>query len=220
MPEQRPLDLNELARRIENLVRVGTVAEVDLVGTRCRVRSGALHTQYLPFFARRAGDVRHWSPVSTGEQCIVFAPGGDLAAGMVLVGLYSDTIAAPEDSATAESTTYPDGAVVRYDHAAHALTAVLPGGGTADITAPASVKVHSQAITLDAPQTTTTGRLTVLGLLTYAAGMNGTGVGVGAAAVINGSVQTTGDVVAGGISLQGHKHDGVQTGSGSTGGPQ
>lgn len=220
MPQQPPLDNNELARRIENLVRAGTVAEVDTAGPRCRVRSGALHTDWLPFFVRRAGDVRHWSPVSTGEQCIVLSPGGDLAAGMVLVGLYSDSIAAAESSADVESTTYPDGAVVSYDHTAHALTAVLPGGGSAEITAPASVIVHSDAITLDAPQTTTTGALTVEGLLTYAAGMVGTGTGAGAAAIINGSIETTGDVVAGGISLISHPHGGVQRGGGLTDPPQ
>ncbi|GAA3686721.1 MULTISPECIES: Gp138 family membrane-puncturing spike protein [Acetobacter] len=37
---------------------------------------------------------------------------------------------------------------------------------------------------------------------------------------VAGSVTATGDVKAGSISLEGHKHSGVQTGSGNTGGPE
>nr|DAI60715.1 MAG TPA: baseplate protein [Caudoviricetes sp.] len=37
---------------------------------------------------------------------------------------------------------------------------------------------------------------------------------------VNGSIKTTGDVVAGSISLQGHVHNGVETGGGTTGKPQ
>lgn len=37
---------------------------------------------------------------------------------------------------------------------------------------------------------------------------------------INGSVSATGDIKAGGISLKSHKHGGVDTGGGSTSGPQ
>ena len=61
-----------------------------------------------------------------------------------------------------------------------------------------------------------------LTLATYLGGMVGRGVAQGAqgAAQIEGDVRTTGDVVAGGISLQGHTHGGVQRGGDSTGAPQ
>ena len=47
--------------------------------------------------------------------------------------------------------------------------------------------------------------LTVNGLLTYTAGMAGSGGG-GAAAQISGSLKATGDISAGAISLQNHTH--------------
>ena len=199
------------------MVRAGTVAAVDHASPRCRVTSGGLTTDWLPWFAQRAGNIRTWSPPSVGEQCVVLSPGGDTAAGFVLVGLYSTAQAAPEATGDAQSTTYPDGAVIRYDHAAHALSATLPDGGTADITAPAGVTVHSDAITLDAPQTTTTGALTVQGLLIFQAGMAGSG-GSGATAVITGGITASEDVTAGGISLMGHTHPGDS--GGTTGAPQ
>lgn len=216
MPENA--STSDLIRRIESLIRVGTIAEVAYNPLRCRVTSGKLTTDWLPCFTSRAGNIRTWSPPSVGEQCIVVSPGGDMAAGLVLVGLNSTAYPAPEDSPDTESINYPDGAVIRYDHAAHALTATLPAGGTADITAPAGVTVHSDAITLDAQQTTVTGALTVQGLLTYEAGMAGSGSAGGASAVITGGIQTTEDVVAGSISLMSHTHPGDS--GGTTGAPQ
>ena len=67
--------------------------------------------------------------------------------------LYSQEFDAPESSDTIHTTHYPDGAVVQYDHAAHALTANLPGG-TAAITA--------DNVTSDAPSTICTGNLSVM----------------------------------------------------------
>jgi phage baseplate assembly protein V len=227
----------ELIRLIESLVRAGTVAQVDYNTARCRVKSGGLDTDWLPWISLRAGDVRRWSPPFAGEQCVVLSPGGNMASAFVLVGVFSDTMPANGDSADVERTTYPDGAVVEYDHAAHALKATLPGGGTADITVPDSVtvhcktadvtaresaKVHSQEITLDAPKTIATGELIVQGLLTYTAGMAGSGAGPGGKtaqidgdmAFVNGHGLTTdgGDIVAGGISLQKHLTSGVVKG--------
>lgn len=142
---------------------------------------------------------------------MVFSPGGNTAAALALVGIFSAGVPANGNSADVERTTYPDGAVIEYDHAAHALNATLPAGGTAEITAPVSVTVHSDAITLDAPKTTVTGELTVHGLLTWVAGMLGSGAsGAGAEAVITGTIRTSEDVIAGSISLGHHDHvDGV-----------
>lgn len=234
----------ELQRLIENLVRAGTISAVDLAANKCRVKSGGLETNWLKWFARRAGDVRHWSPPFVGEQCMVLSPGGDMAAGFVLVGIFSDEVPANGDSADVERTTYPDGAVFEYDHAASALKVTLPDGGTADITVPDSItvqcktadvtasesaKVHSQEITLDAPKNIVTGELLVLGLFTYSAGMAGSGTGPsgktaeidGDMAFKNGHGITTdgGDIVAGDISLQNHRTSGVVKGGDISDGP-
>lgn len=233
----------ELIRCIENIVRAGAVLQVDHGTARCRVQSGGLTTNWLPWISLRAGDIRRWSPPSPGEQCIVLSPGGNMASAFVLVGVFSDAIAANGATGDVERTTYPDGAVVEYDHARHALTASLPAGGTADITVPDSVTVrcktadvtasdsatvHSQQITLDAPKTIATGELLVKGLLTYAAGLVGGGTGPGGAvAVIHGPVEVRNgnltlpgnDVIAQGISLANHQHDGVAKGGALTGKP-
>jgi phage baseplate assembly protein V len=51
--------LAELARLIENLVRLGTIAEVDVAKVRVRVKSGSITTNWLPWLALRAGTLRN-----------------------------------------------------------------------------------------------------------------------------------------------------------------
>lgn len=81
---------SENPRRIENLIRAGSISAVDHAKARCRVITGELETDFLPFFTRRAGTTNEWDPVSVGEQCLVLSPGGDPATGFVLAGIYSD----------------------------------------------------------------------------------------------------------------------------------
>lgn len=133
--------------------------------------------------------------------------------------IYSTANPAPSHSPTVDTAVYPDGAVIQYDHGSHALTATLPDGSSATVTA--------SHVTSNAPETTCTGNLTVEKNLTvngYSALNAGLGVqqgsGGGAAAVISGSMAVTDDVVASGISLLHHVHSGVQGGGSNTGAPQ
>ena len=145
-------DLSDLLRLLQNLIRLGTVAEAK--GAKARVRLGpTLTTEWLKWPTRRAGSTRTWSAPTVGEQVIVFSPGGDLTRGIIVPGLYSQAFDAPESSPNVHTTHYPDGAVVQYDHAAHALTATLPGG-TATITA--------DKVTSNAPSTICAGNLTAM----------------------------------------------------------
>lgn len=210
--------ISELQRLLHNIVRVGVISAVDHGGpdqpARVRVSIGDLTTDWRPYHECRAGGTTTWNPPTVGEQATVLSPSGDLGAAVVLVGLNSTQHPAPSNNPSQTVTRYPDGAVVQYDHAAHALVATLPAGGTATLTAPGGV-------TIDSPQTTLTGDCLVEGTLTYMRGMKGYGKAPGAsgAAEIDGDVRTTGDVVAGDISLRNHPHGGVQTGGGNTSRP-
>lgn len=160
-------DINELARRIENLLRPGTIHSVNLGNALCRVRAGALVSGWVPWFAHRAGDIRHWSPPSEGEQCLLLSPGGDTAAGMALVGLYSNSATAPSANAKEVLTQYPDGAAIGYNHESHTLTASLPAGSTANLSA-------TQA-NITADQVAITAQVTINGSLSVTEGITGAG---------------------------------------------
>jgi len=210
-------DLSDLLRLLQNLIRLGTIAEVK--GAKARVRLGpTLTTEWLNWATPRAGSTRTWSAPTVGEQVIVFSPGGDLTRGIILPALYSQAFDAPESSDTIHTTHYPDGAVVQYDHAAHALTATLPGG-TATITA--------DKVTSNAPSTICTGDLTVMKnlIVNGATALNGgvnakAGAAGGVAMAVQGTIKASEDVLAGAISLAKHPHGGVKAGGDKSGGPQ
>jgi phage baseplate assembly protein V len=209
-------DLSDLLRLLQNLIRLGTIAEVK--GAKARVRLGpTLTTEWLNWATPRAGSTRTWSAPTVGEQVIVLSPGGDLTRGIILPALYSQEFDAPETSDSIHTTHYPDGAVVQYNHAAHALTAVLPGG-TATITA--------DKVTSNAPSTICTGDLTVMKnlIVNGATALNGgvnakAGTAGGVAMSVQGTIKATEDVLAGSISLAKHAHGGVKQGGDQSGGP-
>lgn len=204
------LRLADLERRVANMLRGGTVAQIDHAQARVRVQSGDLLTDWLPWFAHRAGATTTWSPPTIGEQVLLVSPSGDPAQAMVLPALYTDAHPAPSASPDEHVTAYPDGARIAYNHATGAITAT--GIKTATVQAATSV-------TLDTPLTTCKGKLTVEGLLTYQAGLSGTGGGPGTTITGN-IIQTGGQISSNGIVLATHTHGGVQTGSGHTGGPE
>ena len=146
------VDLSDLLRLLQNLIRLGTIAEVKGAKARVRLRP-TLATEWLNWAAPRAGSTRTWSAPTMGEQVIVFSPGGDLTRGIIVPALYSQEFDAPESSDSIHTTHYADGAVVQYDHAAHALTANLPGG---------SATITADKVTSNAPSTICTGNLTAM----------------------------------------------------------
>jgi phage baseplate assembly protein gpV len=80
-------------------------------------------------------------------------------------------------------------------------TSVTLGGGVITLTAPTE-------IVLDTPLVSIAGQI-----------ISGTNPAFTRTATFNGTIMTTGDVVAGTVSLESHVHTGVTTGGGETGGP-
>ncbi|PRP71752.1 baseplate assembly protein [Chromobacterium amazonense] len=205
----------DLSRRIESLIRLGTIAEVDHAARRVRVQTGALTSNWLPWGARRAGQTRDWNPPTAGEQVLLLCPSGDPAGGVALLALYSDTFDAPSSSPDEHLTVYPDGARILYNHSTGSLS--VTGIQTALVQA-------AQRVTVDCPESIFTGnitiqgkltvlgdvfakaRATVSGLFSYLAGMSGSG-GAGGATAISGSItHSGGTLTSNGVSVDGHTH--------------
>lgn len=189
---------HDTPRALEAAMMYGHIHSVD--GKFCRVKSGDVVTDVVPWFATRAGNTRTWSAPSEGEQVLLLCPGGDTHGAVALLGLYSDENEPPSTNPDEHVTVYPDGARVDYNHATHKMRVVLPDGGAIAITADI-LKIVSN--------------VEIVG-----------GVEIDGDVTINGNGNATGsftagqDVVGGGISLKNHKHAGVQTGGGLTGIPQ
>jgi len=184
-PEDIPLDPAAM-------IRVGTVASVDLASARITVTYGdpdgeEVESPPLHWCFMASGETRIWCPPSVGEQGILFSPEGDIAAAIFLPGITRDDF--PPAGSTRENVIeFADGARIAYDPEAHVLTASLPAGSTANIIA---------------DQLNITGNIAVTGDVT-----------------VSGTVTADTDVVGGGKSLKGHKHLGVTAGGGVSGVPQ
>ncbi|MBX9761558.1 MAG: phage baseplate assembly protein V [Pseudomonadaceae bacterium] len=136
-------DLATLARLLENLIRFGTIAAVQMKPPRVKVLTGTLTTAWLPWLNPRAGADREWNPPTEGEQVLLLSPSGQLANGVAITGLFSDLIEANGDRAGLHRRTYRDGAVIEYDSIAKHLRATLPG--TAEVTAAGDITLTSGA---------------------------------------------------------------------------
>lgn len=183
-----------LSRMLENLIRLGVIAEVQMVPPRVKVKTGELTTAWLPWLALRAGSDRDWDPPTVNEQVILFSPSGQLANGVVVTGLYSDHIPANGNRAGLHRRTYVDGTVIEYDSVAHHLNATLVDGGTTNLVSKGGINL--------------VGNITHQGDYTQTGNQN-----------VTGKVTVSIDVVAAGVSVVKHPHGGVRSGGDQSGAP-
>lgn len=150
-------------------------------------------------------------PVAAGDECIVLfndrqidnwlAQGAgqpptvgrahDLSDGLAIVGLRNNTRALSGFSTSTAQLRSDDGSTY----------VEIAGGQVVNVVAPTQINLTSPAVVIS-------GTLNVQNLQ-----------GAATPCTITGSIHTTGDVVANGISLDSHVHSGVTTGGGNTGGP-
>lgn len=187
------MNIIDLLRKIDDLIRIGTVTEVR--SGECRVETKGNHTNWRPYLVLRAGRTRRRMRPSVGEQVILFSLGGDLSNAFVLAGIYQDKHQEPlaaDDNGDLDRIEYPDGAVIEYNPTTGELTA--SGIKTAAITASVTVKLIT-------PLVECTKALKV-----------GTTISAG------GKI-TAPTATIGGIEVTTHGHDKVQRGNDTSGGP-
>ncbi len=136
--------ITELNRRLDNLVRLGTVAEIDHGAARVRVQSGELLTNWLPWLTAQAGERKSWAPPAIDEQVLLISPSGELSAGVVIPAIYQDAFPAPSDDEHLTHLVLQDGAVIDYHSNEHKLRAVLPDGGKLEVTSPGEIKITTE----------------------------------------------------------------------------
>lgn len=210
-------EIIELLRRLENMIRIGTIIDVDLSGEihLYRVKTGELETDWIAATVQRAGTAKKSHAYTNGEQVVLLSPSGDLGAAMISHALNSEANPSPDNHVTRDRTTYPDGAVIDYNPESGELNA--SGIKTATIRA-------ATLVTIDCPESRFTGNVEISGnalvkqTLTYQGGLNNNGSSSGA--TINGQItHSGGNLSSNGVIVHSHRHSGVQTGSGETGDP-
>lgn len=133
--------LEALERKLEQMVVRGSVEAVTYDPPRIRVRYGPDSvSDWVPWKPTRSGTVTQWSPPQVGEGVTIIS-NGDINRGEVFIGSYHDDMPAPSMDGDETVTQYPDGTVVRYNHASHKLEVIVNGDASVKVSGSASVEV-------------------------------------------------------------------------------
>lgn len=199
-------------RMIRNLITYGRVKSIE--GSTATVDFDGEVVPGLSWSKRRAGKTREWYAPSVGEQVCVLSPSGELSQGTIAFSMEQDAFPNPGSSPDQDLTEYPDGTIIGYDSASNTLTIdTSAASGTVIIKCNTATVEAASSVTIDSPETTCTGNLTVAKSLNVGSG--------GGTAKITGSVEFSGGSVKHNGKNIGdtHTHSGVQTGGGNTGAP-
>ena len=141
--------VQQLERRLNNILRVGNVAEVDHERARCRVAIGDLKTAWLKWFTDAASDDSTWWAPKIGEQVMVLSPSGEMAQGAVLPAIYQDKWPAQEASPDVIGRWLPDGTNIQYNSEESTLTINAVGDITLNVQGNLKANVDGD-VTVDA----------------------------------------------------------------------
>lgn len=217
--EQQPLP---------DLIKIGEVSSVDPEKCTARVvfdDEDSLVSYDLQILQRNTYENQDYQMVHPGEDVVCLFLGSGQEDGFIIGSLYAGEIKPPEASLDRRTVVFSDDTRVCYDRQEHKLTVTIEGTEIVfnrqdgSITVPNAVTINcttatvnaSSSVTLDTPKTDITGVLNVTGLITGKGGLAVSGGG-GAAVTVTGNVKLQGqieassDVTAGGISLMKHKH--------------
>ncbi|MBN6030329.1 phage baseplate assembly protein V [Pantoea ananatis] len=185
----------EIMRLITNLIRTGTVSDVDPVNWLCRVKTGDLQTNWINWLTLRAGNTRTWWQPTVGEQVILLSMGGNLETAFALPAIYSDAFPPPDYSENGSTTQFSDGGFFQYEPATGQL--LIKNIKSVRIEAADGIQLLTEAFDVEASLTT-----------------------INSDTAINGAVtQSGGDMSSNGVVVHTHKHGGVKSGTDTSGGP-
>lgn len=224
----------EADRRLANILRPGTVIQVDEAAARVQVQTDEITTDWLPWFVGRAGKSREWSAPEIGEQVMILAPSGELAQGWVLRGAYKDDLPRPPGATKAQHITlFEDGTKTIYDLATKTMTVFCVGDieaqAVGNITALAGENITATAtgqINLTAGTQLNLAAQNINIIATEAIAIGAPTIGVTGGTAFDGDGDWIGNInhhdgsiTSNGIVVHTHHHSGVQSGASNTGPP-
>lgn len=222
------MSIFDAPERAPSLIKLGEISSIDPGRGTARVvfdDEDGLVSYDLPVLQRNTLKNHDFAMPDIGEDAIVLFFGEGQEDGVIIGSIYAGEVTPPESTENRRTVVFDDDTRVCYDRQEHKLTVTIEGTEIVfnrqdgSITVPNAVTINcttatvkaSSSVTLDTPKTDVTGVLNVTGLITGKGGLAVSGGG-GAAVTVSGNMNLEGqidassDVVAGGISLMNHKH--------------
>lgn len=126
-------EIAELKRRMDNMIRGGTIVEMDYMAEppRAKIKDGEQVLGWMHFMTMRAnGQEISWDAPEVGERVMAISPSGDLANARIIPGaLYCNAHPAPTVNPDVITRMHKDGAHDTYDREAHVRTIQIPEEG-------------------------------------------------------------------------------------------
>lgn len=212
----------------QSLIKIGEVSSIDPAKCTARVvfdDEDSIVSYDLPVLQRNTLKNHDFAMPDIGEDAIVLFFGEGQEDGVIIGSIYAGEVTPPESTENRRTVVFDDGTRVCYDRAEHKLTVTIEGTEVVfnrrdgSITVPNAVTINcttatvnaSSSMTINSPDTHVTGTLTVDKKITGKGGLAVSG-GSGAAVTVSGNMSLDGqidassDVKAGGISLMNHVH--------------
>lgn len=156
MDQNENYELADLRRRLANLLRIGTISQVNYKNALARVKIGEIETTWLPWLLRD-GDDKCWHGVDLKEQVLVLSPSGDLNQGLILPSVYKEPIS---DDGNLMLMHFKDGSRLSFNRQSGDLSAEITGN--AQIKTPKSINAEALiSATIKAPNITLDGDVTI-----------------------------------------------------------
>lgn len=222
------MNLFDMPEGVPSLIKIGEISSIDPAKCTARVvfdDEDSIVSFDLPVLQRNSLKNHDYAMPDVGEDAIVLFFGEGQEDGVILGSIYAGEVTPPESTENRRTVVFDDDTRVCYDRAEHKLNVTIEGTEVVfnrqdgSITVPNAVTINcttatvnaSSGITLDTPKTDVTGVLNVAGLITGKGGLAVSGGGGAAVTVtgnmkLQGQIEASSDVTAGGISLMKHKH--------------
>jgi len=151
--EQDGYALADLTKRLSNIIRIGTIFEINYQTAKARVKIGELETDFLPWANSNSGSNNIWNPPEIDEQVVILSPSGDLSQAIILPSLYKNN--ASNSDQNIKSITYQDGSKISFNVSSGTLDLDLKGDVIIKVVGNANIEgdniniTSSSNITLD-----------------------------------------------------------------------
>ncbi len=138
-------EAEDLRRRMQNIIRLGYVKEVDSSGTKIKVAHGKLETPFIRWFSSAAGETIDYRCPSVGEQVVLvnYGSGDGGSQTMALIGVHSEAYPFPTSDPKEILRVYPDGTRVSYHSGEHLLKIDVEGDAEVNVKENATVKAQN-----------------------------------------------------------------------------
>lgn len=198
-------DTAELQRRLENVIRIGSIAEVDHDAKKIRIQSGEILSAWLPWPVEMGRNFKRWRPLRVGQQVIIGSASADPAQAVIIGMLYTDALNAPSAEPALDLIRFENGAEISHHLDTGKITVICKG--EVDVKASSHITVVSGGNI----------SFTAEGVMSYTASQHnfvGDIFDVGNITATKNTIANLvaygyADCIGGGVSLNGHKHAGT-----------